>query len=180
MRLLRNLKNLLGRADAQPVKQPPATSMEHPVLGSLSPHKMFPESLSGRLKYGPNQIDLLVSPDYKGIEVALELAVALAESLQHLDLKCKSLIADESLGGYNSGWRFGEVAQLDGTLKSFEKPFLTREEFCNNLKLESIEASGDSMLIFWYGDGDMFWGHSLEVTSFDGVAFKDTYVSMAG
>jgi hypothetical protein len=114
------------------------------------------------------------------MDVALELAVSLVEQLPQLDAKCRNLIADEFLENYNDNWRFGQTALPDGTFKSFEKPQLTKEQFCKNLKLESVEASGISMLRFWYGDADMFWGHSLEGISFDGLAFGETHASMVG
>ena len=181
MRLLSKIKSLFSRASTRPTKHlVRATPIEHPVLGSLVPHDTFADSLSGQIKCGVRQVDLLVSPDDKTIEAALKLAVGIVAPLQQLDFKCKNIIADEFLDSYNSGWRFGQVAQQDGTFSSFEKPLLTREQFRENLKLNSIEASGELMLIFWYGDNDMFWGHSLEVTSFDGPAFKDTHASMAG
>jgi hypothetical protein len=154
--------------------------MEHPVLGSLSPNKTFPESLSGIVRFGSTQVELLVSPDDKTIEVALELAVALIDQLPQLDAKSRSLVAKEFLESYNTNWRFGEAVEQDGTSKPFEKPLLSEEQFCQNLQLTTIEASGEAMLVFWYGDNDMFWGHTLELTSFDGTAFGDTYASMAG
>jgi hypothetical protein len=180
MRLFRKIGSLFGWANANPTKRPRATAIEHPILGSLVPHKLMPESLSGRLKYGQYQVDLVVSPDDSTIEVALELATSLIERLEALDLKCRRLIAEEFLESYNSHWRFGEVAHQDGTFKAFEKPHLTTAQFCENLKISSIQASGCSLLVFYYDDSDMFWGHTLEAISFDGIAFEDTHVSMAG
>ena len=181
MRLFKQFKRLLGGSNAKVANQRvPANPVTHPILGSLAPDKTFPESLSGDVKYRDSQIELLVSPDDKTIEAALALAVVLVEELPQLDATSRKLVADEFLENYNTSWRFGEAAQEDGTFKPFEKPSLSREQFCENLKLTSIEASGESMLVFWYGDNDMFWGHSLEVTSFDGTAFGETHVSMAG
>lgn len=36
------------------------------------------------------------------------------------------------------------------------------------------------MLAFWYADGDMFAGHILCLTSFDGLALTDVNVEMQG
>jgi hypothetical protein len=181
MNPFRQFKQLLSKSKSTSAcRRPPASPMEHPILGSLAPNKTFPESLSGTVIFGSDQVELLVSPDDKTIDVALELAVALVEQLPQLDAKSRRLVADEFLEIYNTNWRFGETVQRDGTTKSFEKPQLSKEQFCQSLQLTSIEASGEAMLVFWYGDGDMFWGHSLELTSFDGTAFGDTYASMAG
>jgi hypothetical protein len=106
--------------------------------------------------------------------------VATVGSIKALDAKSRALIAEDSLEGYNSGWRFGEVTPPNGTTEPFEKPALTAAEFCEKLKLEAVEVTGPNTLIFWYGDDEMFWGHSLYMTSFDGVTMKDTHVSMFG
>jgi hypothetical protein len=182
MRILKKIQRFLIDPSAQRTAQrASATPTEHPILGSLVPDKTFPHDLIGRAKFCSSYIELHVSPDDKPLEVTLELAVALVESLEQFDAKCRNLLGVEFLDGYNTDWRFAEnTLQSSGAFKSIEKPLLTMEEFCMNLKLESIEASGDAILTFWYGDGDMFGGHSLEVTSFDGPAFGDTYVSMAG
>ncbi|GHA76754.1 DUF2262 domain-containing protein [Cognatilysobacter bugurensis] len=180
MRLLRSVYSRFRRTPNQRVTEILTVVIEHPVLGNLTPCRELPGSLCGQLRYGEDLIDLTVSPDNKGIECALVLATSLAQSLEHLDFTCRRLVADTSLEGYNSDWRFGLVAQGDGTFERVEEPPLTREDFCRNLKLSSIVASGEAMLLFYYGDSDMFGGHSVEVTSFDGTAFQDTDVSLVG
>lgn len=181
MSIFDNIKQLLshrGRLGNQ--TQAPAQPIEHALLGMLRPDERFPTALVGRVSFRLGFIAIRVDPDGRPMEEALALASSAIESLAELDSKCRNLIAEESLDGYNSGWRFGETVNPDGSRTPFEKPKLVKAEFCAKLKLESIEVTGESTLTFWYGDDDMFWGHSLYVNSFDGKTFTDTHVSMFG
>lgn len=44
-----------------------------------------------------------------------------------------------------------------------EEP-ITREQFMERMELESIEIRGDGEFDFWFGDGDLFYGHSIRVS----------------
>ncbi len=41
---------------------------------------------------------------------------------------------------------------------------ITREQFMERMELESIEVRGDGGFHFWFGDGDLFYGHSIQVS----------------
>ncbi|QDA56515.1 DUF2262 domain-containing protein [Thermomonas aquatica] len=179
--MLKLLKNLFTKPIGSTASQcVPAEPIEHPILGSLVPDKKFPDSLTGRINYGGNCIELQATPDGQPIGIAIDLAIRATKDIQKLDALCKGLIADDSLDGYNSDWRFGQTALEDGSFRNFEKPLLTREEFFEKLMLENIEAYGTLMLVLTYKDNDMFWGHSFQVTFFDGPTFGDAHVSMVG
>ena len=45
-----------------------------------------------------------------------------------------------------------------------ETPTITREQFMERMELESIEIGGDGSFTFWFGDGDLFYGHSIRVS----------------
>lgn len=181
MSLFDDLKRLVSRrAGAQEQSMVPARPIEHPVLGSLQPDDRFPTSLAGRVAFGSGFVAIRIDPDGTPIDDALALASSAVESLAELDAKCRNLIAEDSLGGYNSDWRFGETINPDGSRTTFEKPKLVKSEFCAKLQFESLEVTGQSTLTFWYGDDDMFWGHSVYVDSFDGIALTDAHVSMFG
>lgn len=111
---------------------------------------------------------------------ALSLVNEVTAQIPSLDDKCKLLIAAESLASYNEGWRMGERVLPDGSTAPFENPELTEHEFCERLALTVVEITGDQTVTIWYDCGDLFWGHSIYVTSFDGVAFEDTSVEMFG
>lgn len=41
---------------------------------------------------------------------------------------------------------------------------ITREQFMERMELESIEVRADGGFDFWFGDGDLFYGHSIHVS----------------
>lgn len=57
-------------------------------------------------------------------------------------------------------------------LGEHERP-LTEGEFLRRMRLESISVNADGSFSFWYEDGDIFWGHSIEVSGNmkDGVRY---------
>lgn len=155
-------------------------AIDHPILGRLEPH----EELSGVLRsvadVGGAQIEVWIAPDGGPLEAVLGLATEAASMLNELDARCRTLIAIDSLASYNSDWRFGAALQADGTTKNFEKPALNEEQFVSMLTPTTLEITGANMIAFSYSDGDMFWGHSLCLTSFDGLALTDVTVETQG
>jgi hypothetical protein len=41
---------------------------------------------------------------------------------------------------------------------------LTADQFKGRMTLESITVHPNGSFTFWHNDGDMFWGHSIEVS----------------
>lgn len=126
------------------------------------------------------KIDIRVNPDGASCESALSLAANAVSILPELDASCKLLAAAECLASYNNDWRFGAVARPDRSTTAFEKPMLREEQFVEALSLTGLYATGTGMLELSYEVGDLFWGHWLCVTSFDGVALTDTHVELQG
>jgi hypothetical protein len=126
--------------------------------------------------------DVEISIDFDGSspESTLALARKVVTDVQSNDDKCRSRIADELLDSYNDGWRMGEAVQPDGSMKPFEHPRLDKPQFCDRLALASIEVTGDETAALSYECGDLFWGHSLSITAFDGARFEDVHVQMLG
>ena len=62
----------------------------------------------------------------------------------------------------------------DTWLDEGETPF-TRERFLSRMELTSISLSDDGEFEFWHDDGDLFWGHSIQVRGnvTDGPTFAD-------
>jgi hypothetical protein len=108
------------------------------------------------------------------------LAANAVSIISELDARCKVLVATDCLASYNSGWRFGARAQADGSTEEFEKPLLTEEQFISALSLARLYATGTGMLEVSYEVGEMFWGHWVCVSSFDGLALTDTNVELQG
>ena len=81
--------------------------------------------------------------------------------------KAKECIANEFLDLYNDNWRFGDDDEDDP-----DKPELTKEEFMDALSLRSLLFYSEDVEVF-FDDNDMFLGHSLIASDFDGEDFND-------
>ena len=84
-----------------------------------------------------------------------------------LSPKAKECIANEFLDLYNDNWRFGDDDEDDP-----DKPELTKEEFMEALSLRSLLFYSEDVEVF-FDDNDMFLGHSLIASDFDGENFND-------
>jgi hypothetical protein len=155
-------------------------TLEHAFLGVLVPDKNAPLVLVGQTAYENRPVEIGISENDVTTNDALILAESAVRSLKDIDIRARLLLANDFLDGYNSDWRLGEAQLEDGSTKAFEKPLLSKEEFSAKVQLETIEISGNATITLWYSDDDMFSGHDLFVTSFDGLNFADTHVSMAG
>ena len=84
-----------------------------------------------------------------------------------LSPKAKECIANEFLDLYNDNWRFGDEDEDDP-----DKPELTKKEFMEALSLRSLLFYSEDIEVF-FDDNDMFLGHSLIASEFDGENFND-------
>ena len=148
----------------------------------LTPESMVatPDGFKAKLPIQGRELDIFISLDGCSSESTFGLANQVATQVTLLDDKCQSLIAAEFLASYNEDWRMGETGQPDGSTVPFENPLLEEQEFCKKLALTTIEITGDQTTTLWYNCGDLFWGHSLFVTAFDGITFEDTSAQMFG
>ena len=81
--------------------------------------------------------------------------------------KAKECIAEKYLDLYNDNWRFGDDDEDDP-----DKPELTKEKFMEALSLRSLLFYSEDVEVF-FDDNDMFLGHSLIASEFDGENFND-------
>ena len=81
--------------------------------------------------------------------------------------KAKECIAEKYLDLYNDNWRFGDDDEDDP-----DKPELTKKEFMEALSLRSLLFYSEDIEVF-FDDNDMFLGHSLIASEFDGENFND-------
>ena len=86
--------------------------------------------------------------------------------------KAKECIAEKYLDLYNNNWRFGDDDEDDP-----DKPELTKEEFMEAISLQSFLFFSEEVKVF-FDDNDMFFGHSLIASDFDGENFN--YSQMFG
>ena len=99
------------------------------------------------------KVEQLMSTFFNGIDTLLP--------------KAKECIANEFLDLYNDNWRFGNDDEDDP-----DKPELTKEEFMEALSLQSLLFYSEDIEVF-FDDNDMFLGHSLSASEFDGENFND-------
>lgn len=154
--------------------------MTEPPSLNLPSMNTTPDGFRTTVLYRERELNVSISLDGCPRESTLGLANHVTAHIASLDDKCKGLIAADSLASYNEGWRMGERLLPDGSTIPFENPELEEREFCERLELTALEITGDQTVTFWYDCGDLFWGHSIYVTSFDGLGFEDTSVEMFG
>lgn len=94
--------------------------------------------------------------------------------------KARSAASKEFLETYNDNWREFSVRRADGSFEDVSNPTLTEAEFEQRLILDVVSIIGSDTVEFCYGDGELFSGHSIIVTSFDGTTFNDIHAALFG
>ena len=109
-------------------------------------------SFEGRTTWCGREVELSVAGSEN--EVAAEgLAVAhrLFDSAGEWDRRISDAILAELFALYNDNWRDPEA------------PRLSAEEFLARLRLEHIAVNDEELVHFYYEDGDLFLGHTVDV-----------------
>ena len=154
--------------------------MQHPVLGKLTPKEGSEDSYTGEVTYEDRNIAFDIERDADDIEEAINLAVEIIAALSKYDIESKSIISKDLLETYNSGWNEYDESQEDGSFKTVIKPKLSAKEFESQFTLKTVNISGSSCVELWYEENDLFWGHSVFVSTFEGVDFSDAQAQMFG
>jgi len=119
----------------------------------------------GKVRLGLRKVKLSLEPeDIADTDGVLASAEKLWDSIQHWDKLAREKAQVEMLEIKNGSW-----------LSDGEAP-MTASQFKSRMKLESVIVGEDEDIAFWYEDGDIFWGHSIEVSGnledgFDYAAF---------
>lgn len=150
------------------------------MLPELQPDPKFPDRLVGNVPFAGRNIALSINPDSSAPEAVFGLASSAVDALGHLDLMARKVAAKRLLPEYNSSWREFSRVGPDGQEEAVSRPELGESDFISRLSLASLEATGDSCLTLGYDDDHMFAGHSVFVTSFDGVQFFDAHAQLLG
>jgi hypothetical protein len=93
----------------------------------------------------------LATDEPHDVERALQVARRLWKAQKSWHTKILDYATRQLLPLKNGNW-----------LDENEKP-LTAKQFQTRMKLESITVSPDGSFDFWHDDGDLFWGHSIEI-----------------
>ena len=132
-----------------------------------------PTSYDGTVVVGGKELGVSIILENEGeTEKVEQLMNTFISEIDTLLPKAKECIANEFLDLYNDNWRFGDDDEDDE-----DKPELTKEEFMEGLSLQSLLFYSEDVEVF-FDDNDMFFGHSLIASDFDGENFN--YSQMFG
>lgn len=150
------------------------------MLPELQTDPKFPDRLTGLVPFAGRTVALSIQPDGSTAEAVMGLASSAVDALGQLDLLARQVAAKRLLTEYNSRWREFIRVGPDGRDVAVSEPELSESDFMSRLMLTSVEVTGDSCLTLSYDDDQMFAGHSVFVTSFDGVQFADAHADLFG
>ena len=132
-----------------------------------------PTSYDGTVVVGGKELGVSIILEDEGETEKVEQQMStFFNEIDTLLPKAKECIANEFLDLYNDNWRFGDDDEDDP-----DKPELTKEEFMEALSLQSFLFYSEDVEVF-FNDNDMFFGHSLIASDFDGENFN--YAQMFG
>ena len=101
------------------------------------------------------EISLVFDAEEDRAEVLRKAKALLADAVSW-DKRVREYAADELLELAND---WSQDMDEDGGAVE-----VTREQFVERMELESIEVRADGSFQFWFGDGDLFYGHSIWVS----------------
>ena len=147
--------------------------MKQYKIKDFTQHTDDPTSYDGTVVVGGKELGVsIILEDESETEKIEQLMNTLFGGIDTLLPKAKECIAEEFLELYNDNWRFGDDDENDP-----DKPELTKEEFMEALTLQSFLFYSEDVEVF-FDDNDMFLGHSLIASEFDGENFN--YAQMFG
>ena len=137
-------------------------------ITDFTQHTDDPTSYEGMVVLNGEELGVSIILEDEGETEKIEqLMNTLFGEVDMLLPKAKECIAEEFLELYNDNWRFGDDDENDP-----DKPELTKEEFMEALTLQSFLFYSEDVEVF-FDDNDMFSGHSLIASEFDGANFND-------
>ena len=142
-------------------------------ITDFTQHTDDPTSYEGMVVLNGEELGVsIILEDESETEKIEQLMNTLFGEVDMLLPKAKECIAEKFLELYNDNWRFGDDDENDP-----DKPELTKEEFMEALTLQSFLFYSEDVEVF-FDDNDMFLGHSLIASEFDGENFN--YAQMFG
>ena len=142
--------------------------MKQYKITDFTQHTDDPTSYDGTVVINGEELGVSIILEDEGETEKIEqLMNTFFSEIDTLSQKAKECIANEFLDLYNDNWRFGDDDEDDP-----DKPELTKEEFMEALSLRSLLFYSEDVEVF-FDDNDMFLGHSLIASDFDGENFND-------
>ena len=147
--------------------------MKQYKITDFTQHPDDPTSYDGTVVINGEELRVdIILEDEGDTEKIEQLMNTFLSEIDTLSQKAKECIAEKFLELYNDNWRFGGDDEDDE-----DKPELTKEEFMEALSLQSFLFYSEDVEVF-FDDNDMFLGHSLIASDFDGENFN--YTQMFG
>ena len=141
--------------------------MKQYKIKDFTQHTDDPTSYDGTVVVGGKELGVSIILEDEGeTEKVEQLMNTFFSEIDTLSQKAKECIVNEFLDLYNDNWRFGDDDEDDP-----DKPELTKEEFMDALSLRSLLFYSEDVEVF-FDDNDMFLGHSLIASDFDGENFN--------
>jgi hypothetical protein len=120
----------------------------------------------GTTNWNAQSIQIRFEPDRDGgISAALRTADALWDAQLDWKRKVVKKAIECLLPVKNENW-----------LEDDEPP-LTAEEFTSRMTLKTISIYRDGHFSFWHDDGDLFWGHAIEVSGSPDTGLTDADIA---
>jgi hypothetical protein len=131
--------------------QQPVTFSD-PVLGTFTLDRRV-NWFTGKTKWLEQPISVnLLATEPKELQDAVKVACTLWQDQQGWSKRIVDFAVKELLPLKNDSWLDENEAELNA------------EQFKERMKLESITVSSDGSFDFWHHDGDLFWGHSIQIS----------------
>ena len=142
--------------------------MKQYKIKDFTQHTEDPTSYDGTVVINGEELRVEIILEDEGDTEKIEQQMnTFFSEIDTLSQKAKECIAEKFLELYNDNWRFGGDDEDDE-----DKPELTKEEFMEGLSLRSFLFYSEDVEIFFVND-DIFLGHSLIASDFDGENFND-------
>lgn len=129
--------------------QKPVT-LEDPLLGTFTLDRRVDWFIAEVVWAGqPISLNLAGSAN---AQAALKTAHALWQNQSEWNRRVRSFAVEQLLPLKNDNWLDEDEAEL------------TPDQFEERMALESITVRADGSFDFWHSDGDLFWGHAIQIS----------------
>jgi hypothetical protein len=150
------------------------------ILPALHADPGIPNTLVGYLQFAGHSVTLRIIPDDATTDECLDSASRAVAAVQEIDVLAREVAVKDLLPNYNENWRHYSRASDDGSFVDVHDPELSPADFKARLTLTCLEVLGATCYTVFYDDGGLFAGHSVVVTSFDGLLFRESHAEIFG
>jgi hypothetical protein len=154
--------------------------MKHDILGEIKRREGDVIEGVATIRFGSREITIHIIPSDQPFETTLTLAGEVVTRLKELNKAARRIIVAEMRETYNTCWREYDEMQADGSLKRVSNPQLSEAEFDKMFSLDAVNVSSNQVIDLFYDDSGMFCGHSVVVSSLNGIDFIGARADLFG